>query len=238
MTITTIGLDGDDTLWHNEKSFREAEQHFVQLLENCADKETIENVLFSTISRNIGLYGYGFKPFTLSMIEAANLICKRTIPSHLIKEILSLGRGMMEQPVKLIDNVVEILETLHKNYRLLLVSKGDLVEQARKLAKSGLADYFDRIEIVSHKDKAVYEELLKRNGLNAKNFVMIGNSLKSDILPALAAGTFAVYIPYEITWIHEMADEPYNHEGYFKVEKIALLPPLVQAISSQNNGVA
>ncbi len=238
MTITTIGLDGDDTLWHNEKSFREAEQHFVQLLENCADKETIENVLFSTISRNISLYGYGFKPFTLSMIEAASLIYKRTIPSNLIKEILSLGRGMMEQPVKLIDNVVETLETLRKNYRLLLVSKGDLVEQARKLAKSGLGDYFDRIEIVSHKDKAVYEELLKRNGLNAKNFVMIGNSIKSDILPALAAGTFAVYIPYEITWIHEMADEPYNHEGYFKVEKIALLPPLVQAISSQNNGFA
>ena len=225
MTITTIGLDGDDTLWHNEKSFREAEQHFVQLLENCADKETIENVLF-------------FKPFTLSMIEAASLIYKRTIPSNLIKEILSLGRGMMEQPVKLIDNVVETLETLHKKDRLLLVSKGDLVEQARKLAKSGLADYFDRIEIVSHKDKAVYEELLKRNGLNAKNFVMIGNSLKSDILPALAAGTFAVYIPYEITWIHEMADEPYNHEGYFKVEKIALLPPLLQAMTAQNNGVA
>ena len=230
MSIKTVGLDADDTLWHNEKTFREAEQYFVQLLGRCADKEIIERTLFSTIARNLGLYGYGFKSFTLSMIETASHVYNEAIPSSTMREIISLGQSLMDKPVNLIDGVVEGLEALHKNYRLLLISKGDLVEQSRKIEKSGLKSYFDAIEIVSHKDKTVYEELLKRNWVDANEFVMVGNSLKSDILPALEAGAIAVYIPYDITWVHEMAEEPYDNARYFKVDKFADLPELLKMV--------
>ena len=230
MGIKTVGLDADDTLWHNEKTFREAEQYFVQLLGCCADKKIIERTLFSTIARNLGLYGYGFKSFTLSMIETASHVYNEAIPSSTMREIISLGQSLMDKPVNLIDGVVEGLETLHKNYRLLLISKGDLVEQQRKLEKSGLKSYFDAIEIVSHKDKTVYEELLKRNRVDGNEFAMVGNSLKSDILPALEAGAYAVYIPYDITWVHEMADEPDDNGRYFKIDKFADLPDLLKMI--------
>ena len=230
MGIKTVGLDADDTLWHNEKTFREAEQYFVQLLGRCADKEIIERTLFSTIARNLGLYGYGFKSFTLSMIETASHLYNEVIPSSKMREIISLGQSLMDKPVNLINGVVEGLEALRKNYRLLLISKGDLVEQNRKVEKSGLKSYFDGIEIVSHKDKTVYEELLKRNRVDGNEFVMVGNSLKSDILPALEAGAYAVYIPYDITWIHEMADEPDDNGRYFKVDKFADLPELLKMI--------
>ena len=234
MSIKTVGLDADDTLWHNEKTFREAEQYFVQLLGSSADKEIIESTLFLTIARNLGLYGYGFKSFTLSMIETASHVYNEAIPSSKMKEIISLGQSLMDKPVNLIDGVVEVLEALHKNYRLLLISKGDLVEQGRKLEKSGLKRYFDAIEIVSHKDKTVYEELLKRNRVNMNEFVMVGNSLKSDILPALEAGAYAVYIPYDITWVHEMADEPDDKGRYFKVEKLSDLPELLKTINRKS----
>ena len=230
MGIKTVGLDADDTLWHNEKTFREAEQYFVQLLGSCADKKIIESILFSTISRNLSLYGYGFKSFTLSMVETASNIYKDVIPSSKMRAIVSLGQSMMDKPVNLIDGVVGVLDALHKNYRLLLISKGDLVEQRRKLEKSGLKSYFDAIEIVSHKDKTVYEELLKRNRVDRNEFAMVGNSLKSDILPALEAGAIAVYIPYDITWVHEMAEEPYDNARYFKVDKFADLPELLKMI--------
>ncbi|MBH9982237.1 HAD family hydrolase [Bartonella sp. B10834G6] len=234
MSIKTVGLDADDTLWHNEKLFREAEQNFVQLLGHCADKEIIESTLFLTIARNLGLYGYGFKSFTLSMIETASHVYNEAIPSSKMKEIISLGQSLMDKPVNLIDGVVEVLEALHKNYRLLLISKGDLVEQGRKLEKSRLKSYFDAIEIVSHKDKTVYEELLKRNRVNMNEFVMVGNSLKSDILPALEAGAYAIYIPYDITWVHEMADEPDDNGRYFKVEKLSDLPELLKIINRKS----
>lgn len=234
MSIKTVGLDADDTLWHNEKLFREAEQNFVQLLGHCADKEIIESTLFLTIARNLGLYGYGFKSFTLSMIETASHVYNEAIPSSKMKEIISLGQSLMDKPVNLIDGVVEVLEALHKNYRLLLISKGDLVEQGRKLEKSGLKSYFDAIEIVSHKDKTVFEELLKRNRVNMNEFVMVGNSLKSDILPALEAGAYAIYIPYDITWVHEMADEPDDNGRYFKVEKLSDLPELLKIINRKS----
>ena len=231
MSIKTVGLDADDTLWHNEKLFREAEQCFVQLLGRCADKKIIESILFSTISRNLSLYGYGFKSFTLSMVETASNIYKDVIPSSEMRAIVSLGQSMMDKPVNLIDGVVGVLDALHKNYRLLLISKGDLVEQRRKLEKSGLKSYFDAIEIVNHKDKTVYEELLKRNRVDANEFAMVGNSLKSDVLPALEAGAYAVHIPYDITWVHEMADEPDDNGRYFKADKLADLPGLLKIIN-------
>ena len=234
MSIKTVGLDADDTLWHNETTFREAEQYFVQLLGSCADKKIIESTLFLTIARNLGLYGYGFKSFTLSMIETASRVYNEAIPSSKMKEIISLGQSLMNKPVNLIGGVVEVLEALHKNYRLLLISKGDLVEQGRKLEKSGLKSYFDAIEIVSHKDKTVYKELLKRNRVNMNEFAMVGNSLKSDILPALEAGAFAVYIPYDITWVHEMADEPDDNGRYFKVKKLSDLPELLKTINRKS----
>ena len=187
MSIKTVGLDADDTLWHNEKTFREAEQYFVQLLGRCADKKIIESTLFLTIARNLGLYGYGFKSFTLSMIETASHVYNEAIPSSKMKEIISLGQSLMDKPVNLICGVVE-----------------------------------------------VFEELLKRNRVNMNEFVMVGNSLKSDILPALEAGAYAIYIPYDITWVHEMADEPDDNGRYFKVEKLSDLPELLKTINRKS----
>lgn len=234
MTIKTIGFDADDTLWHNEHFFREAENRFISLLGYCCEREVIENALFSTIKSNLSLYGYGFKSFTLSMLEtAANLNGNKAMSSSMAKEILALGRKMMEQPVTLIDGVVQVLAKLEKSYRLILISKGDLVEQERKLAKSGLADFFDAKEIVSHKNKTVYEKIFQRYECLPEEFVMVGNSLKSDILPALQAGAWAIYVPYEITWVLEQDDEPEGKNHYYKIDALANLPKCLNTIDKR-----
>lgn len=232
MTIKTIGFDADDTLWHNEHFFREAESQFISLLDYYGKREVIENALFSTIKRNLALYGYGFKSFTLSMLETAASL-NGELSSSMAKDILALGKKMMEQPVTLIDGVAQVLAKLEKSYRLILISKGDLVEQERKLAKSGLADFFDAKEIVSHKDKTVYEKILKHYDYLPDEFVMVGNSLKSDIMPALQAGAWAVYVPYEITWVLEQADEPEGNSHYHKIGLLTNLPELLGAIDKR-----
>ena len=234
MTIKTIGFDADDTLWHNEHFFREAENRFISLLSYCCEREVIENALFPTIKSNLSLYGYGFKSFTLSMLETAtNLNGNKAMSSSMAKEILALGRKMMEQPVTLIDGVVQVLAQLEKSYRLILISKGDLVEQERKLAKSGLADFFDAKEIVSHKNKTVYGKIFQRYECLPEEFVMVGNSLKSDILPALQAGAWAVYVPYEITWVLEQDDEPEGKNHYYKIDALANLPKCLNTIDKR-----
>ena len=224
MTITTVGLDADDTLWHNETIFRLTQARFVELLDAHGDLETIETRLADVERRNLRLYGYGVKGFTLSMIETAMELCDGGAPPEVVREILAAGREMLAHPVETLPGVDEALATLSESYRLVLITKGDLMDQERKVAASGLGDLFAAVEIVSEKDRGTYERVFARHGTGAGEAVMAGNSVKSDVLPAIEAGTFAVHIPYHVTWAHEIAEPPVDHPRFGLLETIADLP--------------
>ena len=224
MTITTVGLDADDTLWHNETIFRLTHERFVGLLAEHGDRASIEARLAETETRNLRLYGYGVKGFTLSMIETAMELCGGEPPSHAVREILADGREMLGHPVETLPGVDEALAELSGRYRLVLITKGDLMDQERKLAASGLGDLFAAVEIVSEKDRGTYDRVFSRHGTGAAEAVMAGNSMKSDVLPALQAGAWAVHIPYAVTWAHELADAPQDHARYGALESITNLP--------------
>ena len=224
MPINTVGLDADDTLWHNETIFRLTHARFVDLLDDHGDAEVIEARLAETEQRNLRLYGYGVKGFTLSMIETAMELCDGGAPPEVVREIMAAGREMLAHPVETLPGVDEALAALSQKYRLVLITKGDLLDQERKLAASGLGDLFAAVEIVSEKDRGTYERIFARHGNGAAEAVMAGNSMKSDVLPALAAGAYGVHIPYVVTWAHEMADAPENHARYGALESIGHLP--------------
>ena len=229
MSITTVGLDADDTLWHNETIFRLTHDRFVGLLADHADRDTLEARLAETEKRNLRLYGYGVKGFTLSMIETAMELTGGEAPASVVREILAAGREMLAHPVETLPGVDEALAALSDRYRLVLITKGDLLHQERKLAASGLGDLFAAVEIVSEKDRGTYDRIFARHGTGAAEAVMAGNSMKSDVLPALEAGAFAVHIPYAITWAHELADAPENHARFGALERIADLPDWIGA---------
>jgi putative hydrolase of the HAD superfamily len=229
MPITTVGLDADDTLWHNETIFRLTHARFVDLLDDHGDAEMIEARLAEVERRNLRLYGYGVKGFTLSMIETAMELCDGGAPPEVVREILAAGREMLGHPVEPLPGVDEALARLSETYRLVLITKGDLMDQERKLAASGLGELFAAVEIVSEKDRDVYARVFERHGTGADEAVMAGNSMKSDVLPALEAGAFAVHIPYHVTWAHELADAPENHDRYGALEAIADLPDWINA---------
>ncbi|MBP8062498.1 MAG: HAD hydrolase-like protein [Brevundimonas sp.] len=228
MNITTVGLDADDTLWHNETIFRLTHDRFVSLLADHADRDTLEARLAETEKRNLRLYGYGVKGFTLSMIETAMELTGGEAPASVVREILAAGREMLAHPVETLPGVDEALGALSERYRLVLITKGDLLDQERKLAASGLGDLFAAVEIVSEKDRGTYDRIFARHGTGADEAVMAGNSMKSDVLPALEAGAFAVHIPYVITWAHELADAPENHARFGALENIAALPAWIE----------
>jgi len=223
MSITTVGLDADDTLWHNETIFRLTQARFLDLLGEH-DNDLIEARLAEIEGRNLRLYGYGIKGFTLSMIETAMELCEGGPPSGVVREILAAGREMIAHPVETLPGVDEALAALSERYRLVLITKGDLLDQERKLAASGLGDLFAAVEIVSEKDRGTYERVFSRHGTGAHQAVMAGNSVKSDVLPAIAAGAFAVHIPYHVTWAHEVAEPPVDHPRYGLLASIADLP--------------
>ena len=231
MTITTVGLDADDTLWHNETIFRLTHDRFVALLADHADRDTLESRLAETEKRNLRLYGYGVTGFTLSMIETAMELTGGEAPASVVREILAAGREMLAHPVETLPGVDEALAALSERYRLVLITKGDLLDQERKLAASGLGDLFAAIEIVSEKDRRTYDRVFARHGTGADEAVMAGNSMKSDVLPALEAGAFAVHIPYVITWAHELADAPEDHDRFGALDSIAELPAWIAARS-------
>ena len=227
MTITTVGLDADDTLWHNETIFRLTHARFVDLLREH-ENAVIEARLAEIERRNLQLYGYGVKGFTLSMIETAMEMCDGEPPAGVIREILAAGREMLAHPVETLPGVDEALTRLSGRYRLVLITKGDLLDQERKLAASGLGDLFAAVEIVSEKDRATYERVFTRHGTGPAEAVMVGNSMKSDVLPALEAGAFAVHIPYVVTWAHELADAPEGHPRYGALDRIDDLPGWIE----------
>ncbi|MEJ8404059.1 HAD family hydrolase [Brevundimonas vesicularis] len=220
MSITTVGLDADDTLWHNETIFRLTHARFVDLLADHGDEATIEARLAETEQRNLRLYGYGIKGFTLSMIETAMELTSGEAPPHVVREILAAGREMLAHPVETLPGVDAVVAELSEKYRLVLITKGDLLDQERKLAASGLGDLFSAVEIVSEKDRATYERVFTRHGTGPAEAVMAGNSMKSDVLPAIAAGAFGVHIPYHVTWAHELADAPADEPRYTSLSSI------------------
>lgn len=201
--IRVIAFDADDTLWHNEIHFRSTEAAFRDLLRPYHDQAWIDARLFETEMRNLRRYGYGIKAFMLSMIETALELTEGRITGAEIQRILDLGQDMLAQPVELLPHAAECLKALGGRHRLWLITKGDLLDQESKLARSGLGDHFEEVAVVSEKDEATYRDLLARRGVAPGAFLMVGNSVKSDILPVLALGAHAVHIPYETTWVHE-----------------------------------
>lgn len=231
MRITTVGLDADDTLWHNESIFRLTQDRFRSLMSDIAAPEILEAKLAEVERRNLSLYGYGVKGFTLSMIETAMELTGNEAPSRIIAEILAAGREMLGHPVEPLPGVDQALAELSKDYRLVLITKGDLLHQEQKLAASGLGDLFVAVEIVSEKDASTYERVFARHGTGAAQGVMCGNSVRSDILPALEAGAYAAHVPYPLTWAHEMADSPRAHPRFAELETIAHLPAWVRGLT-------
>lgn len=220
MPITTVGLDADDTLWHNETIFRLTHDRFAALLSAHADAAVIDARLGEVEARNLRLYGYGVKGFTLSMIETAMELTGGRADPSVIREILAAGREMLSHPVEPLPGVEETLHLLAQTYRLVLITKGDLLDQERKLAASGLGDLFSAVEIVSEKDAETYRRVFARHGTGPSEAVMVGNSVRSDIAPALEAGAWAVHIPYAITWAHEVAEAPADHPRFARLERI------------------
>jgi putative hydrolase of the HAD superfamily len=224
MPITTVALDADDTLWHNESIFHLTQDNYVNLLKDYGEPDHMRARLLEVEIRNLKLYGYGVKSFTLSMIETAIDLTRGAVPAKTVMEILNLGRAMLEHPVEPLPGVAETLEAMKDGYKLVMVTKGDLMNQEQKLARSGLGDYFDAIEIVSEKDANTYRRIVARQHIRPEETVMIGNSMKSDVLPALEAGLWGIHIPYHITWAHEHAEPPSDSPRFAKLETITELP--------------
>ncbi|MGN7986564.1 HAD family hydrolase [Pedobacter sp. 22226] len=225
--ITVIAFDADDTLWVNEPYFRDTEEQFADLLEDFVPRHSIMAELYKTEMANLPLYGYGIKGFVLSMTETAMRITMGKIDPIIVEKVLELGKEMLNKSVELLDGVEEVLKALHGKYRLVVATKGDLLDQQRKLTKSGLDHYFHHIEIMSDKQEKDYQKLIRHLDCKAEEFLMLGNSLKSDILPVLNIGGHAAHIPYHTTWVHESIDHTIEHPNFYEMGSLAeVLPKL------------
>lgn len=232
--ITTIGFDADDTLWQNEAFFRLTQDRFTALLADHAEADHLHARLLAAERRNLGHYGFGVKGFTLSMIETAIEVTEGRVPASVIAEIMAAGREMLAHPIELLPHAQAAVEALADTHRVLLVTKGDLLDQERKLAQSGLGDLFHAVEIVSNKTAQVYSTIFTRHGDGAERAMMVGNSMKSDVLPALQAGAWGVYVPHGLTWALEAADPPEAHGRYHHLESLSGLADLVSLIEVNN----
>ena len=228
--VTTVGFDADDTLWHNERYFQLTQAHFADLLSDYTEKDTLMQRLVAAEKRNLGQYGFGVKGFTLSMIETALDVTDRRVSGAVIEEILNAGREMLAHPVDLLPHAQAAVEEAAKDYRILLITKGDLLDQERKLAQSGLGDLFDAVEIVSDKNTSVYRDIFDRHGHSADSGVMVGNSVRSDILPMIEAGGFGVHVPYHVTWELEHAETPVSHDRFRSLPDLSTLGTLLAGL--------
>jgi putative hydrolase of the HAD superfamily len=220
-----IAFDADDTLWHNETLFQATAREFAALLAGYHPSEWIQERLFATEMKNLRHFGYGIKGFTLSMIETALELTEGRVTGAEIKTILGWGRGMLQAPISLLDGAQDTVAALAREHRLMLLTKGDLFDQETKLARSGLGEYFGAVEIVSEKSARIYATIMARHKVEPPRFLMVGNSLRSDILPVLEAGGAAVHIPYATTWVHEqVADEATSGKTFATLESIRELP--------------
>lgn len=224
---TTIGFDADDTLWLNEQFFRMTQERFAELLADFASPDHLQERLLAAEKRNLGHYGFGVKGFVLSMIETAIEVTEERVPASVIHALLRAGQDMLQHPIHLLPHAREAIEELAADYRLLLITKGDLLDQERKLAQSGLGALFDGVEIVSHKTPGIYHEIFARHGEGPARALMVGNSLRSDVVPAIEAGAWGVYVPHSLTWELEQAEPPKGHARYHELNDLGGLPPLV-----------
>ena len=219
--IKVIGFDADDTLWVNETYYREAEESFAKILEAYETPNKINQELFKKEMEDLHLYGYGIKSFVLSMVESAIEISNNSLSNNAIQDIINIGKKMIDKPVELLDGVEEVLESLSSKYRLIMATKGDLLDQERKLEKSGLTNYFHHIEVLSDKKEANYSRLLNHLDINPSGFLMVGNSLKSDVLPLINIKAKAIHVPYHTTWEHEKVnEEEINGKNYKTVNSL------------------
>ena len=229
--LSTIGFDADDTLWQNETFFRMTEQRFTELLCEHGAHEVISAKLLEAERRNLRFYGFGVKGFTLSMIETAVEVTNGQVSAAVIAEILSFGRQMLQNPVETLPHVKETLDALAGQYRILLITKGDLFDQERKLAQSGLGSYFSAVEIVSDKTPDTYRRIFTRHGDGPERAAMVGNSLKSDVVPAIRAGSWGVYVPHELTWVLEQEAAPEADARFRRIADLGQLPALLTQIT-------
>ncbi|GAA4033376.1 HAD family hydrolase [Flavobacterium cheonhonense] len=227
MNLKVIAFDADDTLFVNEPYFQETEEKFCALMSDYLSHQGLSQELFKTEIANLELYGYGIKGYILSMIEAAMRISNKTISIEVVEKITEYGKELLQKPIELLDGVEETLQALSGKYKLVVATKGDLLDQRRKLHNSGLGHYFHHIEVMSDKKEKDYEDLLKRLEIKAEEFFMIGNSLKSDVLPVLNIGGHAVHIPFHTTWEHEKINHKVEHPNFRALEKITDVLPLL-----------
>ena len=220
MQIKVIAFDADDTLWVNEPYFYETERQFCRLLEDYLPHHTVSRELLQVEIQNLSLYGYGIKSFMLSMIETALKVSDKTITLGAIEKIIELGRELLSKPIELIEGVEEVLIQLKKKHRLVVATKGDLLDQERKLKNSGIEHYFHHIEIMSDKQEKDYQKLIRHLDVKPEEFLMVGNSLKSDVLPVLAIGGKGYHIPYHTTWAHEHIEHTIEHQDFKQLSNI------------------
>lgn len=229
MPFTLIALDADDTLWHNETLFTVTQDSYRELLQPFLRRSWTGQELYATELRNLQHYGYGIKSFVLSMIETAIELTGGQVPAAVIQQIIDLGKQMLAAPIELLDHVAEVVPALARRAPLLLLTKGDLFDQEAKLARSGLAEHFRHVEIVSDKTPETYQRLLAKYGLPPEQFLMVGNALRSDIVPVLTVGGRAIYIPYAQTWSHEAVSHDALPPGMVELAHIGLLPAWLDA---------
>jgi putative hydrolase of the HAD superfamily len=225
----TIAFDADDTLWHNERGFKLTQNRFSELLAEFRSRDGLQDRLLSAERRNLGIYGFGVKGFVLSMVETAIEVTDGAVPTDVIAELLSIGRDMLSDPVELMPGVRGAIEQLRQTAKIVLITKGDLLDQERKLAQSGLGDLFDAVEIVSDKTADVYARIFARH--DTAHQMMVGNSVRSDVIPAIEAGAWGVHVPHELTWGYEHADAPVTHRRFREIFTLRELPDLVAMLN-------
>jgi len=228
--LTTIAFDADDTLWQNERFFKLTQERFAELLRDFVEGHHLMDHLLAAEKRNLGHYGFGIKGFMLSMIETAIDVTDGKVPASVISELISAGREMLEHPIELLPHAREAVAEIATSHRVLLITKGDLLDQERKLAQSGLGDLFDGVEIVSDKTSMVYTNIFERRGDGANRSLMAGNSLRSDVHPVLAAGGWGVYVPHDLTWEYEADEVPIDTPRFRKVDDLSQLADRVRDI--------
>lgn len=229
--ISVVALDADDTLWHNEYYFRLTEDRLTELLAEHAEGGHVKERLLEAERRNLVIYGFGIKGFTLSMIETALEVTDGHVPGQVIRQIVDAGRDLLRHPVDTLPGVTETLDKLVEEHKLVLVTKGDLIDQERKLAQSGLGELFTGVEIVSNKVAETYRRVFDTYGDGAQSGLMAGNSMKSDVIPAIEAGAWGVFVPHELTWAHEHAEPPIGHARFREAERFDQLPEIIKNLS-------
>jgi len=224
----TIAFDADDTLWHNERGFQLTQARFADMLSDVASSQHLGARLLAAEKRNLAVYGFGVKGFVLSMIETALEVTEGKVSASVIGELIAMGRAMLAEPVELLDGVRCAIEAVKHDADILLITKGDLLDQDRKLAQSGLGDLFDRVEIVNDKTPDIYTHIFASH--DTAHHMMVGNSIRSDVIPAITAGAWGVHVPHALTWAYEVAEPPVEHRRFRRISSLGDLPALVESL--------